>query len=142
MTNDQVVDLAREFLGELMSCGVDEHVLQRMIRRAIEPIPYLNFDKWGQLAWDDKDLEIDPFDTPLRAFEMRELMKQNSDRCTGCFTVFDPTPEGYTRVAARVFRENVRTGVLCTSCYGEYTSSRSCKPAPAPVQPTNPHLED
>lgn len=141
MTNDQVVDLAREFLGELMSCGVDEHTLQRMIRRAIEPIPYLGIDKWGQLAWDDKDLEIDPLDTPLGAFEMRELMKQNSHLCTGCRTIFKPTPEDYTRVAARVFRENVRTGVLCKSCYSDYTSSRNARPATAVQQPAS-NLED
>lgn len=130
MTNDGIKELAQEFLGELMCGGVEAHTLERMIRRAIEPIPYLDTDKWGQLVWKADDLEIDKLDTPLTAFEMRELMKQNSHRCTGCRKVFEATPEGYTKVAARVFRDNVRTGVLCKSCYGEYAVTL---PYPAPV---------
>ena len=120
MTNDGIKELAQEFLGELMCMGVEAHALERMIRRAIEPIPYLDTDKWGQLVWVAENLEIDKLDTPLTAFEMRELMRQNSHRCTGCRKVFAETPEGCAQVSARVFRDNVRTGVLCKNCYGEY----------------------
>jgi hypothetical protein len=127
MTNDLVSELAREFQSELLTCGVDQHTLERMIRRAIEPCAYLDFDAAGKPKWEGHDLEIDPLDTKVKLFEMRQMLLQNSNRCTCCRTVFAEGDAANAQVAARVYRDDVRTGILCTTCYGTYLAARQAK---------------